>query len=185
MKKIPTVFMRDFDGDPSRVLNEPHPDCDWVFAGVGTATRKYDGTCCRFDGTAWWKRREVKPGRTAPEGFIEADHDLTTGKRMGWEPVTEQDKWHLEAIAEAGSVAPGTYELLGPKVQGNPESRATHVMQSHADAEFLPDCPRDFAGLDAYLADFRGEGVVFHHPDGRMAKIKCRDFGHTAKATTA
>ena len=54
MRKIPTVFIRDFDGDPWRVLNEPHPDCVWVFGGAGVATRIYDGTCCRYDGTAWW-----------------------------------------------------------------------------------------------------------------------------------
>ncbi|WP_255273315.1 hypothetical protein [Actinomadura madurae] len=31
-----------------------------MFAGEGRATRKYDGTCVRFDGGRWLARREVK-----------------------------------------------------------------------------------------------------------------------------
>ena len=27
------------------------------------------------------------------------------------------------------------------------------------------------------LHAFQFEGIVFHHPDGRMAKIKLKDFG--------
>lgn len=37
--------------------------------------------------------------------------------------------------------------------------------------------PRDFDGLRAWLDGKDIEGIVFHHPDGRMAKIKLRDFG--------
>lgn len=178
MKKIPTVFLRDFDGDPSRVLPEPHPDCAWVHAGEGVATRKHDGTCCRFDGERWWRRREVRAGRAVPEGFEAADHDAKTGKLVGWVPVGPEDRWHLEAIAAAHDPAPGTYELIGPKVQGNPEGAAAHRMVAHAEAEVLADAPRGFEALGAFLAAFDGEGLVFHHPDGRMAKIKRRDFGH-------
>jgi hypothetical protein len=38
--------------------------------------------------------------------------------------------------------------------------------------------PRDFDGLREYLAGKDIEGIVWHHSDGRMAKIKLRDFGH-------
>ena len=176
MKKIPTIFERDFGNDPSRVLSKPNPVCDWVFAGQGVPTRKYDGTCCMFDGSTWWKRREVKEGKPDPEGFRLADADTVTGKRVGWEPVTELDRWHREAI-ETAPAEPGTYELVGPKVQGNPEGEQRHRMVSHAEAEILDDVPRTFDGLAVYLEDFPGEGIVFHHPDGRMAKIKRRDFG--------
>jgi hypothetical protein len=31
--------------------------------------------------------------------------------------------------------------------------------------------------LREWLLDRDIEGLVFHHPDGRMAKIKLRDFG--------
>ena len=41
----------------------------------------------------------------------------------------------------------------------------------------MADNPRMFAGLRAFLAGQDTEGLVFHHPDGRMGKIKLRDFG--------
>ena len=37
--------------------------------------------------------------------------------------------------------------------------------------------PRDFAGLRQYLRLGAIEGIVWHHPDGRMVKIKAKDFG--------
>lgn len=40
-----------------------------------------------------------------------------------------------------------------------------------------PDAPRDFDGIKAWLTDRQIEGLVWHHDDGRMAKIKRRDFG--------
>ena len=43
--------------------------------------------------------------------------------------------------------------------------------------EILTDCPRDFRGLMDYLRGRDIEGVVWHHPDGRMAKLKGTDFG--------
>jgi hypothetical protein len=42
----------------------------------------------------------------------------------------------------------------------------------------LPDVPRDFHALGEYLATHAIEGVVWHHDDGRMVKIKGMDFGH-------
>jgi hypothetical protein len=174
MQKIPTIFERDFLGNPSRVLDVKNPSCDWVFAGDGVATRKYDGTCCMCDGDAWWKRREIKAGKTAPQGFVEVAEDAKTGKRMGWMPVDDADKWHNEAIASAPMLA-GTYELCGPKIQSNPEVMSLHTMISHADAEVI-NAPRDWHGLKQFMEAFNHEGLVFHHPDGRMAKIKRRDF---------
>jgi len=32
-------------------------------------------------------------------------------------------------------------------------------------------------GIRTFLEHAGWEGIVFHHPDGRMAKIKGRDFG--------
>jgi hypothetical protein len=52
MKKIPTIFERDRDGDRSRVVNVINSKCQWVFDGEGVATRKVDGTCCRVLGAA-------------------------------------------------------------------------------------------------------------------------------------
>jgi hypothetical protein len=186
MRKIPTLFQRD-PADMKRVLPDVHPDCQWVIDGEGVATRKYDGTCTLLneDGT-WWARREVKPGKPHPDGFVPVNYDENTGKTVGWEPIGQSAfaKYHAQALASHAAhfgpeeLEPGTYELIGVKVNGNPEGidpEFGHQLMSHAHAEVL-DAPRDFDGLRKYLADFDGEGIVWHHPDGRMAKLKRRDF---------
>lgn len=184
MKKIPTLFRRDPD-DMRYVTREPHPDCAWVFAGEGVATRKYDGTCTMFDGERWWARREVKPGKAAPSNFVQIDYDEITGKTVGWEPVEQSAfaKYHAEAleVTQAGAKGwpTGTYELVGPKVNGNPEQVIRHYLWAHAAADVL-DAPRDFDALAAWLSKFEGEGIVWHHPDGRMAKLKPKDFPPSA-----
>ncbi len=78
---------------------------------------------------------------------------------------------------------PGTYELCGPKVNGDPEQLGVHRLVRHATAEEFGGVPRDFDGLMTWLlAHPEFEGVVWHHPDGRMAKLKYRD---AAAVTTA
>ena len=71
----------------------------------------------------------------------------------------------------------GTYELCGPKVQGNPEGYIDHRLIPHGKEEIDPDVPRNFEALKAFLFNAQIEGIVYHHPDGRMAKIKAKDFG--------
>lgn len=71
----------------------------------------------------------------------------------------------------------GTYELVGPKVQANPEHYDAHLLIAHAEADTFPECPTDFDALKAWIADKDIEGIVWHHPDGRMGKIKKKDFG--------
>lgn len=178
MKKTPTIFKRNPD-NMREILQEPHKDCAWVFAGEGVATRKYDGTCCLIEGGKFYKRRELKDGATLPTGFVLADHDDTTGKMVGWVPVDDADKWHLAAFKDG--LPDGTYELLGPKIQGNPEGYAEHVLLKHSEAEQFADVPRTFDGLRDWMASRDIEGLVFHHPDGRMAKIKKRDYGMRRK----
>jgi hypothetical protein len=189
MKKIPTVFLRDPE-NMARVTTTVHPDCQWVLDGEGVATRKYDGTCTLFDGTDWWARREVKRGKKAPDGFVEADFDPATGKTVGWEPMSQSPfaKFHAEALeplvgfgALIGQTVPvGTYELIGPKINGNPEGCQHHRLERHETVEQFADVTRTYDGLRQYavalLREEGIEGIVFHHPDGRMAKIKGKDF---------
>ncbi|MGW0858876.1 RNA ligase 1 family protein [Streptomyces sp. NPDC002690] len=185
MRKIPTLFLRDFASRPAGVLPEVTVGCGWVLAGEGVATRKYDGTCVRTDEAgAWWARREVRPGRDAPPEFVPLSTDPATGKTVGWEPVARSSfaKFHAEALAGGGGQEwpPGTYELIGPRINGNPERSGTHRLVEHATAEQLDVVELTFEGIRARvraLASADGcEGIVWHHPDGRMAKIKARDF---------
>lgn len=183
MNKIPTLFLRD-ENDRAHVTSTPNPACAWVFEGEGAATRKYDGTCTLLTGLfgdlSWWARREVKPGKQAPPNFWAVSTDDVTGKTMGWEPIEQSAfaKFHAEALEGVISLGEGTYELIGPKINGNPEHATSHWLIRHATADEFPDAPRDHDGLRAYLLDpvFTYEGIVWHHRDGRMAKLKRKDF---------
>jgi hypothetical protein len=180
MKKIPTIFIRDMSRQPALVTPEWKEGCEWVRDGEGHATLKHDGTCCMVRDGNLFKRRELKPGQAAPADFEQADYDDETGKTVGWVPVVEgnpDDKYHLEAFA-AGGFIDGTFELMGPKIQGNKSGFEKHVLVPHGTMQFAENVvPRTFDGLKAWLATQNIEGVVWHHPDGRMAKIKRRDFG--------
>lgn len=139
----------------------------------------------------WLARREVKAGKTPPPGFVAVQHDEATGKTVGWEPVEQSSfaKVHTEALAtgvldEWPHEEPclgATYELLGPKVNGNPEKLNDHLLVRHGyiaavEREVLNVLPRDFDGLIEWLlADCEWEGIVWHGPDGKMAKLKVRD----------
>lgn len=182
MRKIPTLFLRD-EQDRRHVTPEVNPGCHWVLGGQGAATRKYDGTCVMLDeGGRWWARRVVKKGKAAPVHFVFVELDGMTGHAVGWQPMEQSSfaRYHEEAAGreEAFPFPPGTYELVGPRVNGNPEDCDQHLLIPHAHATVLPSAPRTYEGLRDYLTDdsFTAEGIVWHHPDGRMAKLKKRDF---------
>ena len=191
MQKIPTLFERDWNGDRSRVLPQVHSGCEWVVAGEGVATRKLDGTCCKISEGRLYKRRELRESDAAPPDFEAVERDEETGKTVGWVPVGvgPEDKFHREALehlraarqqwSDVESLLPdGTYELVGPKIQGNPEHWPSHSLIPHSDMLLnLAEVPRTYAGLLDWCKGKDIEGVVFHHRDGRMAKIKLRDFG--------
>ncbi len=183
MQKIPTVFERDWDGDRSRVVDKISNGCEWWLQGEGVARQKIDGACCAVIDGVLWKRREIKKGKAEPGGFKLIGTDDTTGKRVGWAPVGDgpEDVYFIEAWnAFDGPRDEGSYELIGPKVQGNLEHEETHRLVSHADTYVFAGKdapPRSFAGVQEWFEDRDIEGVVWHHPDGRMCKLKLRDFG--------
>jgi hypothetical protein len=183
MKKIISLFVRDKQ-NPKYVTREVAPGAEWVIAGEGIATRKYDGTCCMVLDMKLYKRYDGSKSKHLPANFVPAyqESDRATDPNathwLGWLPVGDgpEDRYAVEAWKRDSPLADGTYELCGPKVQSNPEGKERHHLLKHGQ-EILPDCPRTFDELKTYL-DGRGiEGVVWHHPDGRMVKIKARDFG--------
>ncbi|GAG08344.1 unnamed protein product [marine sediment metagenome] len=158
MQKIPTVYVRDPD-NPRLVTREITEGCEWVFNGEGTATEKFDGTCCAVIDGAAMKRRKL--------GWIEIS------------AADPSDKWHMQGFLnfEPRPIPEGTYELVGPKVQKNPYGLERHELWRHGSkelvkAQFYLEFLWEFFEIQDPV-----EGIVWHHPDGRMAKIKRRDFG--------
>lgn len=181
MTKIPTIFRRS---DAGLITCEIHPECLWVFREEGVPTRKWDGTACLSKDGQLWKRYTHKRGKTAPPDFMPSSGiNPDTGKQEGWVPVGDgpEDKWHRAAVArgtdyEGNYLDNHTYELCGPKVQGNPEKMGKHYLVRHG-LHVLANVPHAYDALCEYFRAHDIEGIVWHHPDGRMAKIKGRDFG--------
>ncbi len=177
MRKIPTLYLRD-PQNLKRVLDEVVEEAAWVLQGEGRATEKYDGSACLVYLGALYRRHVVKVGKARPPGWVHWSFSEAQHTGHGWAPVTEQtsDQYHREAWKQRNrDRPPGTCELVGPKVQRNPYHLGEHMLWNHGDP--LEDFERTFDGIHAFLMGREIEGVVWHHPDGRMAKIKRRDFG--------
>lgn len=188
MNKIPTIFQRD---DGFRVVDEWTPGCEWVRDGEGAATEKLDGTNVRvthaFPGDPYPLEKRRNPTREekaagAEPGYVPAVRDDPGDKHI-WRAfdATEMDHW---------GVGSWVCEAIGPKIQGNPLALEAPVLVRLVDAPRYEDLPRagEIRTFDAlrglfsdgllslYAFPARAEGIVFHHPDGRMAKIKAKDF---------
>lgn len=201
MKKIPSLFKRV--RETHLVYNEITEGCEWALKGEGVATIKIDGTCCKMEDGALYKRYDRKltkkanklrkkdkayklslgDFKSAPEGFepCEPTFDPVTGHWPGWVKVDENDpndKWHIEALNQTDTpVVPfnGTCELVGPKIKANPYNFTGHLLAKHGDE--MPLCDRSYSNIRQFLEHFTHEGLVFYHPDGRMCKVKRSDFG--------
>lgn len=184
MIKIPTIFERD---DKFKVIDAPRAECAWVFAGEGIATEKLDGTNCRLT---------VSGGRIVR---VEKRRNLTKAEKQqgivdGWYIDANEsdpaDKWIFAAVhgTDATAWPDGEHpvEAMGPKIQGNPLGLLHNICVPFLlRPTIYVDARRNFDGLRVFLTGLESlyspgalaEGLVFHHPDGRMAKIKRKDFG--------
>jgi len=180
MKKIPCLFERDFsDRQRPVLLDKVTPGCEWVLSGEGVATRKWDGTACAIIGGRLYARLDCKRGKIPPIGAIPcSDPDPVTGHWPHWVPADRPvDIWIRAALeGKTGDTPEGTYEAIGPMIGSNHENVSYHTLVRHG-IHVLIGCPRDFEGLRSFLEVTEIEGVVFHHPDSRMVKIRRDDYG--------
>ena len=180
MKKMKTLFLKD-KTNLSRVTNVLDPDCEWVYDKGVEASRKLDGTACALFNGAFYKRWDNKKNKPIPEGSIECQEaDKITGHHPYWvlcDRSNPAEKWHWEAFDRMrGNEPDGTFELIGPRINGNPEKATTHILVRHGliDKYDVDEVLNDVKG---FLEDKDIEGIVFKHPDGRMCKIRKKDFG--------
>lgn len=162
----------------------------WVFTEPAVATVKRDGTGVLVSSEGEILiRRSVKKGKRVPDGFRLAEIDPFTGHMFGVEPVSQSGfkKMMEEAMLSVGvGLEPGTYELCGPKINGNPEGFNKHILIRHGSEELatIPDM-RTVAPDDAYpllkelFVGFKArgvEGVVWWGADDKRVKLRAKDF---------
>lgn len=202
MRKMKCLFIREFHDDhTATITREVTQGCEWVLDGEGEASAKIDGTACAVIGGKLYARFDCKPSKrarkrhgkgepwelsefnTPPDGAIPCQEpDMITGHWPHWVPVANQPeyKYHREAWRWQGgdvddAIMDGTYELVGPAVNGNPEHLKAHILIRHGLQVVFPE--RTFDGLKQWLEDHEVEGIVFKRRNGEMCKIRRRDYG--------
>lgn len=183
MEKIPTIFDR---GEDFKVTREPRKGCEWVFAGEGRATEKLDGTNCRLTIRAG---QIVRVEKRRNPSKVQKQQGVVDGWYVEGDSNAKEDKWIFEAVrgTDVSGWPDGEHpvEALGPNIQGNALGLTKNLcVPFNLEIPVYENVPRDFEGLRSFLKmlDSRfspghpAEGIVFHHPDGRRAKIKRKDF---------
>ena len=184
MKKIPTLFKRQYD-DAGRIVDMlpiVNPGLEWVLEGEGEATEKVDGSCTAIIDGKFYRRFDAKEGRKIPDGAIPCMpmRDPYTGHWPHWVAVNMEsngDKWYRMAYVNSPWVnEDGTYEAVGPHFQNNPYGLDDDFLEKHGRIK-IPDFPRTFEGMKEYLRTHEIEGVVFWKDGVPRCKIKRSDFG--------
>ncbi len=200
MKKISTLYKKD-PNNLARVIDEVNPENAWVFEVDAIATRKFDGIACAImDDIALsesgvilsknlYKRYDVKKGKVAPDGAIPCQEpDAITGHHPHWVKCHRSDpndKLFFEGFDALEYKEEGTYELCGEsisterfKANFNVEKIQGHKLIKHGSYVFPNISDLSFEGIRKFLEETDIEGIVFYHPtDGRMCKIRKKDFG--------
>lgn len=183
MKKIPTMFKREFDGHKIvNILPEfESTACEFALKH-GQPTLKIDGAACAvFDGKLYKRFDLGKSKNGAPEGRLlimcEQKPDPVTGHWPAWLQCSRKDsadKWFYEAwdnffkdwTPKQGALF-GTYEAIGPHFQGNPYGLEKDYLAKHGavdfsdffpltDAERLERLNKGDLGTRAYMRTFEG-----------------------------
>lgn len=186
MEKIPTLFKRCEDG---KVSDEVNPTCLWVFNGEGVPTEKLDGTNVRLTIRSGELVRLEKRRNPSKEQKERGIHD---GWYVDADNGDPSNCWIVQAAGytDVASWPDGEHscEALGPGIQGNPLGLEKNVCVPF---NLSPPCFTGpifpmFTSLrerlqmlsSVYAPGHMAEGIVWHHPDGRRAKIRRKDFGY-------
>lgn len=203
MKKIKTVYK--IDRQTNLATDELTRGAEWVVAGEGIATLKIDGSACLYQDGTLYKRYDrklksqfVKEARRLGSDFTptpdmfnalpdnaiacQENPDPVTYHHPHWVAVDAsrpEDSFHVMALANVKnlkSLTNGTYEIIGPKINNNPQNVAEYQLVKHG-SQVLDIQDRSFEGMKEFLENLSGEGVVFHHESGEMFKLRRKDYG--------
>ncbi len=184
MKKIPTLFKREFENHKvSKIYPEVVEGMEWVLAGEGIASVKFDGACCAIIDGEFYKRYDAKQGKPIPEGAIKCqdDADPITGHLPCWlkcDRNNPADKWFWVAYDNSTkeyTLPEGTYEAVGLHFNANPYNLDTDIIIKHRIN--IVNVERTFEGIQEWLMTHKEEGLVFWKDGEPQCKIKRTDFG--------
>jgi hypothetical protein len=198
MKKIPTLLPKD-PNDLGKVINGE------ITVKITHYSIKIDGTSCmikegkpycRYDVKLYRKKHgkivktltieEIK--ETLPEGAIACQApDEKSGHYPHWIPVLETKPEHKhiwEGYTNVKNPLDGTYECIGPKIQGNPHDVDNHIWVHHQAKELIFEIPDEqqkdtpYETFKNLFKDFQWEGLVAYNGLDPVAKIRRSDFGY-------
>lgn len=187
MNKIPTIFKRNWEGD-RKVINEYTDGVTADLLNQCVATEKVDGTNVRItvrNGMVVRLEKRRNPTKLEKAKGIEDPWYVDADQ---YDP---EDKWIYDSVknTDISNVPDGEFsaEAYGKNVQGNPlgmpgNQLMIFSLQDHV--VIFGDVPTKYEELKKFLQQRRTvigesgtiEGIVWHHPDGRMYKIKAKDF---------
>lgn len=187
MEKIPTLFERDWEGHRKVIDQIALSDFDFSKA---VATEKLDGMNVRItvrNHTIVRVEKRRNPSKTQKAQGIKDPWYVDAREEA------KEDQYLFEAVAQTdfSAIPDGEWsgEALGPKIQGNPLQLNTHKLfffslEDWRQRVTFKDVPTSFEGLKKWLPEQKSlfgqdcgiEGIVWHHPDGSMCKIKVKDF---------
>lgn len=188
--KIQCPFVRNDKTGFYRVINKINPGYEWVFQDSGVlAVDKLHGTnvCCFFkDGTLI--SIDNRENRIAEKEFIFSERGrnsymfvmgILNAIEKGWIPKDFSGRLYGE--------------LVGPKINGNLHESDTYYFvpfdylksSCHWKSWVQNQHPKDFDSISEWFKELPSlfskrlfnknviaEGLVFYHPDGRMAKLR-------------
>lgn len=186
MNKISTIFERDMTngGKISEKMSEWVADFPF---SESVATEKLDGTNVRLTVRNHTLVRLEK--RRNPDKIQKAK-GIVEPWYIDADEYAPEDKYIWEAARNTDlSVVPdGEFsgEALGTSIQGNPLNLDKHIvcLFSLGQAPVFEDVPTTYLELKEWLPKQKSkygnncgiEGIVWHAKDGRMVKIKTKDF---------
>lgn len=198
MKKIPTILPKD-PNDLGLVISGP------LMEGIKYFQLKIDGTSSlikegipygRYDAKLIKSKKGKKTyltkeevSKNLPAGAIPCQEpDEKSGHWPHWIPLLKENpeqKYMLEAFTELENKIDGTYETIGPKIQGNPHNEEKHIMVPHfsdklrfaVDFEKMNENPYEY--FKEVFKDFSFEGLVAYNDKNEpIGKIRRSDFGY-------
>lgn len=186
MKKIKTIFERNWDGDKTVKKSYVAGFTPTMLEGA-KATEKLDGTNVRVTirnnvMVRLEKRRNPSKLQKATgieePWYVDADEN-DTGDKYIFAAAKDRTYMGVEDGEWSG-------EVIGENVQGNPLKLSGNrlVLFSCDEAPVFENVPTDYDTLKDWLPKQMSklgnccgiEGIVWHCKNGDMYKIKCKDF---------